>query len=314
MSVSVVICTYNGALRIRPTLQALSRCVADFPVEIIVVDNNSTDGSGLLAEQIWAECGNNDVAFRVVNEAEPGLSFARRAGVRAAQGDLVVFCDDDNWLSADYLTVAVEILLDPAIGATGGQCEPQIEGPIPTFLYSHGNGYALGVQALVRGDVTESRGYLWGAGLTARRADLLRLYECPGFPVLSGRAGANLSAGDDFEICAGLVLLGRKLFYDDRLRLTHCIAPHRLNFDYLSRMHAGFKESDVGLRYYAVLRELRSRTPFANALLHGVRWLRWMGSEHHKWRHRFSFLATIRFPMAMTETEAAFYKIHSHLR
>jgi glycosyltransferase involved in cell wall biosynthesis len=314
VAVSIVVCTHNGASRIRPTLEALANSEAGFSVEIVLVDNNSSDGTAEIAQRLWSEFGNRDFVFRIVHEAEPGQSFARRTGVRAACGDLIVFCDDDNWLNPDYLKIAVEVMKDPAIGAVGGQCEAGIEGPVPPFVYSHGHGYALGVQALAPGNVTQSRGYLWGAGLTARRADLLRLYDCPGFPVLPGRTGARLSAGDDSEICAGLVLLGRHLVYDDRLRLIHCIAPHRLTIEHLSQMHAGFKESDAGLRYYPVLRELRVRSPVANVLLNGLRWLRWMGSEAQKWRYRFAFLAAVRLPAAMTETEHAFYKIHRYLR
>ena len=314
MRVSVVICTYNGSTRIQSTLQALSRCAADFPVEIVIVDNNSNDGTADVAQQVWAACNNQRFDFRVVRETEPGLTFARRAGIRAARGDIVVFCDDDNWLSPDYLKLAVEIMADPAIGAAGGQSEPEIEGPIPTFIYSHGFGYALGVQGLASGDVTQKRGYLWGAGLTVRRADMMRLYDCPGFPVMTGRTGKKLSAGDDFEICAGLILLGLQLHYDHRLRLRHCIPRERLSPEYLSRLYSGFQEQEAGLRYYGLLKELRSRSPAANALVHGIRWLRWLGSEQRKWPHRFAFLATVNMPSLLSEAEAAFCNIYRNLR
>ena len=48
-------------------------------------------------------------------------------------------------------------------------------------MYSHGKGLALGIQALSTGDVTKSLTVLvWGAGLAARRSDLLTVYDCPG--------------------------------------------------------------------------------------------------------------------------------------
>ncbi len=313
-SLSVIICTFNGASRIRPTLEALGRCNVDFPTEIVLVDNNSNDGTAELAQRAWSEIGRQDIALRVVQEAKPGQSFARRAGILAAQGELIVFCDDDNWLNPDYLNIAAEIMRDPSIGAVGGQTEPHIDAPIPPFVFSHGQGYVLGIQALASGDVTRSRGYLWGAGLTARRADLVRLYECPGFPVLPGRIGGNLGSGDDVEICKGLVLLGRRLVYDDRLRLIHSIPASRLTIDYLSRLHAGFVEQSGGLQYYARLELLRSRKRVADIAMHGLRWLRSWRNEDLRRHYRFLFLAQIGLPAAMTEMEAAFYSIHRNLR
>jgi len=312
-SVSVIICSYNGASRVRSTLEALAKCKVDFPVEIILVDNESNDGTADVARQVWDEVGNPNFVFRALREPQLGLTFARRRGVRAARGDLIVFCDDDNWLASDYLKVAVEVMRNPAIGAVGGQCEPVIEGTVPNFLYSHGGGYALGIQAVTPGDVTESRGYLWGAGLTARRGDLLTLYDCPGFPVLLDRRERQLSAGGDSEICAGLILLDRRLVYDDRLYLRHFVPAYRLTSDYLLQLVTGFGDSHERLWYYAVLRDLRSHSCIGNVARNGLRWLRWMADDTRKQRYRFAFLGAARLPAAMTETERVYYRIYRHL-
>jgi hypothetical protein len=63
----------------------------------------------------------------------PGLAYARRRGVMEAAYEYIVFCDDDNWLAPDYLSIAREILFDPKVGAAGGQAEPEFEGPVPAF-------------------------------------------------------------------------------------------------------------------------------------------------------------------------------------
>ena len=309
---SVVICTFNGATRLRPTLESIARCGADFSVEIIIVDNNSNDSSAAVAQRIWDETDNREFGFRVVNEATPGLAFARRAGVREARGDIIVFCDDDNWLDPSYLIIAVEVMGNSGIGAVGGQGEPRMDGPLPTFMYGAGHDYAIGVQSLRSGDVTSSRGYLWGAGLVVRRRDMIQLYECPGFPLLSGRKGAQLAAGEDSEICAGLRLLGRRLYYDDRLRFAHWIDAERVTIEYFANLRDGIRASGPLLQYYEALRELRARSSTLTAVISGLRWLRWIGNEREKWRHRFAFLAAIRLPIAMTSTERAFYEVHRH--
>jgi glycosyltransferase involved in cell wall biosynthesis len=312
MTVSVIICTHNGAARIRPTLEALAHCTADSPVEIILVDNNCTDSTVDVARQIWAEIGNSVHAFRIVREKEQGLSFARRAGVKAARGDIIVFCDDDNWLASDYLTVASEIMCDERMGAAGGQCDAVIEGQIPTFLYSHGTGYALGIQALESGDVTR-RGYLWGSGLVVRRRDMLALYTCPGFPLMTGRAAARLTAGDDSEICAALILLGKRLWYDNRLRLKHWIAPHRLTPEYNVRLNSGFAEGMQQYRYYLALLQLRSRPAVLSLVINALRYLHALGDSNARAYPRFALLSMFRLGVLMNETERRFYVIYRYL-
>lgn len=312
-AVSVIVCTYNGASRLRPTLDSLARCDADFPVEVIVVDNNSNDGTSSIARQAWDAAGNPDFKFTILHEPQRGQAFARRAGVRAAGGEIIVFCDDDNWLEPNYLKIAAEAMRDVKVGAVGGQCTPAVEGTVPNFLYSHGGSYALGIQGFETTDVTDNRGYLWGAGLTAHRSDLLSLYDCPGFPALRGRTGLSLTSGDDAEICSGLILLGRRLAYDERLSLTHFIPSHRLTTDYLSRLHAGFHDAGEGLGYYRVLSQLRSRSIATNVIRSGLRLLRSLIFGGESLHARFAFLAVIRLPALMNETQRTYYRIYRHL-
>ena len=310
--VSVIVCTYNGASRIRPTLEALARCTANFPVEIILVDNNSNDGTAEIAQDIWQKMENPDFDFFVVHEALPGKAYALRAGVIAARGDLIVICDDDNSLTSNYLTLAIEIMRDPKIGAVGGQCEPIVDGEVPNFLYSHGWGYALGVQALASGDVTETRGFLWGAGLVLRRIDLLIFYNCPGFPTLEGR-NTKLQSHEDSEVCAGLILLGRRLYYDQRLVLRHHVPSSRLTADYVTQLIAGFAAGAANLQYYRILRGLRARPLIKTIIQSGLRWLRWIGDNERKRGPRFTVLACLRVRFAMNENERRFYRIYRHL-
>jgi glycosyltransferase involved in cell wall biosynthesis len=51
--VSVIVCAHDSTKRIRPTIAALARCEAEFPVEIIVVDNHSSDGTAACAADAW---------------------------------------------------------------------------------------------------------------------------------------------------------------------------------------------------------------------------------------------------------------------
>lgn len=97
MKVSVIIPVYN----VKPYLE---RCVQSVlrqthkDLEIIMVDDGSTDGSGELAEQLSIR----DSRIQVIHQENQGLSGARNTGLRVATGDYVVFLDsDDEWLLDD---------------------------------------------------------------------------------------------------------------------------------------------------------------------------------------------------------------------
>lgn len=99
MTISVIIPVYNVKLY-------LERCVHSVinqtyrDLEIILVDDGSTDGSGDLCEKIAAD----ESRVCVVHQQNQGLSSARNTGLRQAKGDYVTFLDsDDEWLLTDGL-------------------------------------------------------------------------------------------------------------------------------------------------------------------------------------------------------------------
>lgn len=313
--VSVLICCHNSAARIVPTIEALARCETKFPAEIVLVDNNSTDGTAATAQTTWERLGNTSFQFRVVSEPELGLAFARRTGVREASYEFIVFCDDDNWLSSDYLKLVVEILSDPAVGATGGQAEPVVDGPIPAFMYSHGTWLALGVQSLSSGDVTHSRGYLWGAGLAARRSDLLKIYQCPVFPILTDRSGGSSSAsGNDSEICWALTVLGKTLVYDDRLKLRHFVTRERLKIEYLQRLATGANWHGRVSRLAAGMDFIDKNGRVKVVLGSALRWLRDYNRLEERRHHAWMVLAACGWKSMMSGLESNVYVAFQFLR
>lgn len=95
MSCSVVVPVKDDAAELRGLLDVLARQTVP-PLEIIVVDNASTDESA----QVATEAG-----CRVVSEPRPGIAAAAAAGYDAARGDLILRCDADSrpgptWVAA----------------------------------------------------------------------------------------------------------------------------------------------------------------------------------------------------------------------
>jgi len=307
---SVVICTYNGAARIERVLTALAELNGDAGHEIIVVDNCSTDGVAAAAAALWDQVGPLAVDLRVIFEPTQGLSAARRAGVRAATREVVVFCDDDNLLDPDYLEVAAAILADETIGATGGANTPIADYDIPPLFFSYSAMAAVGAQALASGDNDQ----LWGAGLVVRRKLLVKLYDTPGFPLLIGRQGTALTSGEDLEICLGVGLLGFRLWYDDRLTLRHIVPRERLSATYIRGLTEGFDAAYPVLSRYAELRAMANQTfrQRLRAILSAA--ARIPVFLRRRDARSFGLLARFRLTFLMTREERAIFRISRALR
>jgi glycosyltransferase involved in cell wall biosynthesis len=105
--VSIVVPAYNAAKRIEATL--LSIAAQDYEnIEIIVVNDGSSDGTGSLARNVLRRSGRD---FRVIeHESNMGRSAARNSGFGSARGDYVVFFDADDLADSNFVSVLLEAI------------------------------------------------------------------------------------------------------------------------------------------------------------------------------------------------------------
>jgi glycosyltransferase involved in cell wall biosynthesis len=217
--------------------------------ELIIVNNNCTDDTIQIAEEFWTK-SEAEFPLIVVEEKTPGLSFARKAGVFVAQGEILVFCDDDNWLKADYAVNALKIMKsDLKIGVLGGASIAVSDSDFPIWFTTYQAGYAVGVQNIMSGYLGYL-GHLWGAGMVARRSVLLNLYNCGFTSLLTDRKGRELSSGGDTEICFWNSIVGYKIYYSEELILEHFIEKPRLSIDYKIKLYNSFEKSEEVLNFY----------------------------------------------------------------
>lgn len=122
--VSLIIPAFNEESYIGPTLDAINAAIAhsDVPdelrVEVIVVDNGSTDSTADLARSKGAS---------VVDEPQGNVATARNAGARFAHGNVLVFVDADIHWPSTVLSRIVEIMEDESCvgGAVDTEYRPQ---------------------------------------------------------------------------------------------------------------------------------------------------------------------------------------------
>jgi uncharacterized membrane protein/GT2 family glycosyltransferase len=112
-SVSVVVCCYNGGDVLPGCLAALKAQDYTGDLELIVVDDGSTDNTTDVALSF------KDVNI-VRNNPNKGLAGARNAGIEAATGEIIAFTDDDCRPHPDWISTLVAGYTDDSVAAVGG--------------------------------------------------------------------------------------------------------------------------------------------------------------------------------------------------
>jgi glycosyltransferase involved in cell wall biosynthesis len=249
--VSVIVCCHNSSSRLPATLSHLKQqeTSSDITWEVIVVDNASTDNTSEVAVRFWPS--STPTTLRVVYEPQLGLTHARHRGLSEAKYEIVSFIDDDNWVCRNWVQLVSEVMCQyPNVGACGGYNEAVCEINPPSWFDRYKNSYAIGSQGDAAGDVSSTRGFLWGAGLSIRKSAWQKLVAQGFRPLLNDRQGAIASAGGDYELCLALRLAGWALWYEPRLRLRHFLPASRFEWNYLRRVYRGFGASSVWLDFY----------------------------------------------------------------
>ena len=105
--ISVIIPVYNVE-------SYLERCINSVinqtytNLQIILVDDGSTDNSGSLCDSFATK----DIRILVIHKVNGGLSSARNAGIKIAEGNLIGFIDSDDWITIDMYEYLLQILTD----------------------------------------------------------------------------------------------------------------------------------------------------------------------------------------------------------
>jgi hypothetical protein len=187
-----------------------------------------------------------------VHEPRLGLSYARHRGFSEAKYEIVSFIDDDNWVCANWVQLVSDIMTrNPTVGACGGFNEAEFEVAPPWWFEHYKESYAIGSQGREAGNVADTRGFLWGAGLSVRKSAWQQLVRDGFCQLLVDRKGSAPTAGGDAELSFALRLTGWELWYDPRLRLRHFLPARRLEWCYLRSLCRGIGASSVVLDRYS---------------------------------------------------------------
>ena len=197
IDVTVAICTWNRAALLDQTLERLAgvRVPAGLTWEVVVVDNNSSDGTATILARHAGR-----LPLVPLTELKQGHSHARNCALAVARGRLVLWTDDDVLVEPEWLArMATAAAAHPDADFFGGPVRPWFEAPPPAWLA--GNLDVLGVCfALVDHGPASHRlapaERVVGANVAFRRRAMDRFPFDPEY----GRVGAKLTSGDDTRV------------------------------------------------------------------------------------------------------------------
>lgn len=234
---SVVVCTRNRA---RFLERAIDSVVAqEYPkdrYELIVVDNDSSDGTRALVERYLISAPVS-VSYNI--ERRLGVSFARNLGVERARHEYVAFLDDDAVAAPGWLAAFDVAIREYGARVAGGRVDPVIEPGVepPTWWTDRDIRCLFGLDHahLCPGErVVAIRWPLWlGGGNSVYSKRLLR--DHGGFRTHFGPTGRRRRAAEDIDLNVRLERAGVPIYYAREALITHRITAERLTRRYVWR-------------------------------------------------------------------------------
>jgi glucosyl-dolichyl phosphate glucuronosyltransferase len=240
--VSVIISTHNRSRGVLATLDALVRQEASgCSYDVIVVDNNSTDGTSDAVRR-FIGAGHSNV--RLLFEPTPGVSHGRNAGIRAARAPILAFTDDDVIVAPDWVA-NIKRALDahPEVVYVSGPMQPIYEAPPPRWLEKAAHGPCV---LRDRGDrpLVSRPGCFFAGWATANIAFRREVFDRVG--LFSG----DFPRGQDLELIMRVWEAQGCGLYAPDVIVRHVVPAERMTKAYHRMWHT--REGDIRgrLRYF----------------------------------------------------------------
>jgi glycosyltransferase involved in cell wall biosynthesis len=233
INASVIIATANRAADLRDTLENLARIHRPGTVELIIVDNCSTDDTRQVVDHAAACC---PFPVRYLFEQEAGKYAALNAGIKVARGAVIAATDDDARFEPDWLERAVDGLRDHECEFVGGRVLPIWGGPKPLWLSERSGLHAKVIAILDHGPAVREfgRGISWplGVNVAYRREAFDRVGL---FDSRLGRKTGTLRNQAQREWHLRGRAFGARGFYLPDMVVHHLVAAARLEKRYFRR-------------------------------------------------------------------------------
>lgn len=231
MDISVVLCTYNRSESLRKALDSVAASTFSDSLEweVLVVDNNSSDGTREVVEDC---CHRHPGRLRYLFEPQQGKSHALNAAITEARGNILAFMDDDVTVEPTWLDRLTATLRDSEYAGAGGRILPARDFSPPGWLALEGP-YSMGGALYAQFDFGDKPRDLdqppYGTNMAFRK-EVFDRYG--GFRTdLGPRPGSEIRC-EDTEFGDRLMRAGERLRYEPAAVVYHSIPPSRVRKDF----------------------------------------------------------------------------------
>ncbi len=256
----------------------LSILAQSFPVdmyEVIVIDNGSKDNTKEVVDDLNRIYDNR---IRYFYDSRPGLHVGRHLGAGCAQGDILLYGDDDIIASPEWVEEIYGCYSDENVGAAGGKILPRFEAEPPEWLkvFTGDLGNLGYLSLLYLGDgILEINYYqIYGCNLSIRKE---LLFQLGGFhPDAMPQSLIKYRGDGEGALMRSLVDAGYKIIYNAKASVHHVIPVDRLTLEYFKRrsFNQGISDSFSLIREYGGINdeifETRLRKPGVLRKISGI--------------------------------------------
>ena len=268
MRASVVIPTYNRCGCLATSLASLAN--QELPAvefEILIVDNGSTDNTRSVAEAAIQDYRQHRI--RYLYEPVPGLLSGRHRGALKADGEILVFVDDDIQTTPSWLRAISETFDDGQVQLVGGRNVAKYECEPPNWLASFWfttpyGGQACGYLSLLDiGDEAREidANYVWGLNFAIRRSTL---FELGGFhPDCIPDHLQRFQGDGETGLTRKANERGYRAVYQPKALVHHRIPASRVTPEYFERrsFYQGVCDSYTEIRSHGAVVDVPVETP-----------------------------------------------------
>lgn len=239
MDITVIVCTYNRSASLTTCLAHLvmQKVPAELTWEVLVVDNNSTDGTDRTVKQLGKL---HPIPIQYVKEGRQGLNHARNRGIVSSESKYFIFIDDDIVVTQGWLGAMHTSLIVNDADAVGGRIHLDKSLELPSWIRPDMRGF-LGYMDLGEHpfQMDGLREYPFGGNMGFNR----RVVEKIGFfnPHV-GRKGAGQKRDELFkraetEYFHRLAVAGGRIFYQPKGIVYHHVRASQLTRRYFKTIH-----------------------------------------------------------------------------
>ena len=237
--VTVGVCTYKRPEGIAKCLRSLIDQQTTIPFDIVVTENDASQGAKGIIEQIAEDAKEKGIEIRYYCEPEPNISIARNRCAAECRGEFLAFIDDDEWAEPDWLEKLVEVQREYNADVVHGLTLPEYEQGFPETM----KGLIDFRKYWHEGMVIEST----ATGCTLFRLAMLKTRDFP-FDVSFGKTG-----GEDTECTfflfqkkgAKIIQSFKPIVYE-----FYPVERSKISYYWKRSYREGFFQSKIYRKYY----------------------------------------------------------------